>query len=315
MKTGLLFFVFFLSAYVETFGQNKVRIDSEGGKVGYTIANEKDEVLYQIKPDYDFLSFYVRVELGGLFLSAFYYDLSHCCDTEFVDIPVNPDNPTITVTDTFVLFFKPLVPEKLVIAKKNNKWGLLKISDEIAYPFEFDSIGILYNKSASKDGLVFLCYSKAGITVLNQSAKIVLSPAQIQQYYPLMTKDLIPELLKIALLDEQLVVQKEGQFVSKTIFVPDRFRNVEIGGKTIAVPVKAYNYQENYFKGGKFNVFNPKTNTLHFVQWSKHLKVKISSTKEFATPLQVKIHNRKSLLKVAGLFQHVEEPITIQFSK
>ena len=313
MKNLLTLALLFSSLY--GFSQNKIRLDYKNNRVGYTVWDDNSKVIYQIEPAYDYLAVYAEFGFAGIFLGEMYYDIKMCCDTEFIEVPIDPDDPTRTRVDTIITDQRKVVPHKLMMAKKNQVWGLLNLDGTEAMPFVYDSISILQNQHASENGPLFVLYKNKRIAIANQKRETVLSSELYQQYYPKLSPKEQVALLNIALFNDQLIVQQGGKFIDTTIFVKATTSYVKIKGvkQKQKVYQAAFRYDEFFFRGGKYNVLNLKQNTLLFGVWQNKISLRMTSKTALETPLIMDLTKRKSVMEASGRYLSVKEKIEVQY--
>ncbi len=309
MKRNLLF-VFLLSTLIG-FSQNRVRLDVKNDKVGYTVWDEKDSVIIHIDPIFDYISVYVETRIGDIYLGEFYYDVKSCCDTEYMEVPIDPNDPTRTRVDTIITDQKTVVPNKLLIAKKSGLWGLLNLDGSEALPFIYDSIWILTNRHAAENSPLFILIKNKRIALANQKKEMVLSSEIFQKYYPKLTLTEQEDLLNIALFNNKLIVQQGGKFVDTTFFVKARYAKIKGVKQKARLP--AYYYNEFFFSGGKFNVLNLKKNHLLFGNWQNKILLRFTSKTELETPLIMDLTKRKSVMAAYKQYIEIKEKIKVDY--
>ncbi len=275
--------------------QHQVRIINQNNKVGYTVENDSGQVLWSIEPEYDFLQLYVSTHLSGILLGDNYCDSRNWNDTEFIEIPIDPNEPTITRVDTIVMDMKTFYPERLVIAKKNGKWGFLYSNGKEAVPFIYDSIVMSNFHLLSHDASYFSLVKNNRVSILNKKNEIVLGEEMFMQYYPNLSLGAQLDLIEIAFYGDRLVLQQGGKFIDSTVYVKAKTASYMERGKKKKMIVPAWNYKSYFFRGGKYNILNLKTGELQFKDWQDKILVKFTSNTTFKTPLLLDLTRGKSV--------------------
>ncbi|MDP1725368.1 MAG: hypothetical protein Q8M15_01190 [Bacteroidota bacterium] len=310
-----LFILVFLSSAFLSQAQHRVRLDTHNNKVGYTIWDDKDQIVFKIEPNFEYIAVNVESRIGNIYLGEMYYDLKMCCDTEYIEVPIDPNNPMIVRVDTIITDQKTIVPNTLIIAKKNGNWGLLNLDGSEAMPFIYDTISTLSNPHASKNGPLFLLVRHHRVSVLSQKRDTVLSEEIYRQYYPGLSVREQMHLLEIALFNDYLIVQQSGSFIDTTIHVKAKTSYVSIKGvkRKQMVYSPEQNYSEYFFRGGKFNVLILKDNHLLLGKWHNKINMRFKSENRFEKPLWMDITKRKSVMSAYYQYVIVKEPVKVDF--
>ncbi len=293
-----LLFAILLFAAVRVDAQEYVRFINDGHQTGCVFQNDSGRVLRKIEPVYDFLEVEVEVNLAGV-RSVFYHDPRYCCDTEYIEVPIDPKDFTITRVDTIINDTKMIVPGKLIIAKKNGSWGLLYQDGRIALPFNYDSIEICDSHFGYEYGYFICLIKNKRVSIISQHLERILSEELFKQYYPNLSLKEQLDVLKIAFYGHQLVVNQGGKFIDTTIHVKAKTSLVKIPGsnqkKEVTEP--ASDHQEYFFRGGKFNVLNTHSGKLQFATWQNKLALEFSSNITYKIPFVMDPGDRISVSK------------------
>lgn len=290
-----LFILAFLSSAFLCQAQNQIRLINQNNKVGYSVENDSGQVVWRIEPQYDYLSFYVSTHLGGVSLGDNYCDSRNWNDTEFIEIPIDPNEPTITRIDTIIMDVKTLYPDRMVIAKKDGKWGFLYSDGTEAVPFIYDSIMMSNFHLLSHDASYFSLVKNNRVSILNKKNETVLGQEMFKQYYPNLSLGAQLNLIEIAFYGDHLVLQQGGKFVDSTVYVKAKPSSYTVRGKKKKMMLPAWNYKTYFFRGGKYNVLNLKTGELQFKDWQDKILVKFTSTTTFKTPFLLDLTKSKSV--------------------
>lgn len=310
-----LFILFLLGSAFLSQAQHRVRIDAQNNKVGYTIWNDSDQVVFKIDPTFEYIAVYVENRIGSIFLGETYYDLKSCCDTEYIEVPIDPNNPEIVRVDTIITDQKNVVRNSLIIAKKNGNWGLINLDGSEAMPFTYDSICILNNPLASKNGPLFLLVKNKRVSILSQKRETVLSEEVYRQYYPKLSVNEQLHLPEIALFNDYLIVQQGGNFIDTTIHIKAKTSYVYVKGmkRKQMVYSPAQNYSEYFFRGGKYNVLMLKQSNLLLGKWHNKITLRFTSENRFEKPLWMDFTKRKSAMSAYYQYIIVKEPVHVDF--
>ncbi|MCF8255235.1 MAG: WG repeat-containing protein [Bacteroidia bacterium] len=263
--------------------QNVVRIDQKGGKFGYSVFDKKDDLQFKVEPIYDYVAVPVEAKIGDIFLGEFYYDIKLCCDTEYMEVPIDFNDPTKTIVDTIVIDKKPLKENWLVMAKKGNSWGLIDLKGNVVLAFNYDSISVLNNRHASENSPLLVLHKNNRISLVNQKAELVLQSEVFEKYYPKLTVKEQVAVLEIAMFNNQLLIQKGGRF------------------------------RETHFEGGEFNVLIIKQNNTLFGKWQSKLLLRITALEEKGEPVSINPQNDRSVAKGTQFIYSTKGPIQVDY--
>jgi hypothetical protein len=232
----------------------------KGKLVGVIFYDANDKEVNRIEPAYEEIQVYVKTQIGGINLGVGFVESRYWHDSEYIEVPIDPNDPTLTRVDTFIHFQRAYHVNKPIIAKKDGKYGILNEKgnelvglEHTSYFASMDLIG--YQNDAQKPLLLMQNGNK--LTLYDASLKVILTDAQLPNNFSKLSRK--EEALALLLFGENLLINEGGLLVDSIIKVPAKKETVK--GKVV-IKEKAYSYPVYYYKGGKFNVLNLQTGAL-----------------------------------------------------
>jgi hypothetical protein len=232
----------------------------KGKLVGVIFYDANDKEVNRIEPAYEEIQVYVKTQIGGINLGVGFVESRYWHDSEYIEVPIDPNDPTLTRVDTFIHFQRAYHVNKPIIAKKDGKYGIINQQGNTLLPFEYNDVLkaldlIGYQNDAQKPLLLMQNDNK--LTLYDASLKVIITDAQLPNNFSKLSRK--EEALALLLFGENLLVNEGGLLVDSIIKVPAKRETVK--GKVV-IKEKAYSYPVYYYKGGKFNVLNLQTGAL-----------------------------------------------------
>ncbi len=234
-----------------------VKCLQQGKLVGVQFYNDNDKEVNRIEPMYEEIHVYVKTQIGGMYLGDGYIESRVWHDSEFIEVPIDPNDPSLTRIDTFIHDQRAYHINKPIIAKKDGKYGILDEKGNVLLGFEHTSyiasmelIG--YQNTAQKPLLLLQNGTKQ--TLYDAKLNIILSETQFPNNFQKLSRK--EEALQLMLFGDYLLINEGGMIADSMVKVPAKKETVK--GKVI-VKEKAFSYSVYYYKGGNFNVLNMKT--------------------------------------------------------
>jgi hypothetical protein len=232
----------------------------KGKLVGVIFYDANDKEVNRIEPAYEEIQVYVKTQIGGINLGVGFVESRYWHDSEYIEVPIDPNDPTLTRVDTFIHFQRAYHVNKPIIAKKDGKYVIINEKgnellglEHTSYFASMDLIG--YQNDAQKPLLLMQNGNK--LTLYDASLKVILTDAQLPNNFSKLSRK--EEALALLLFGENLLVNEGGLLVDSIIKVPAKKETVK--GKVV-IKEKAYSYPVYEYKGGKFNVLNLQTGAL-----------------------------------------------------
>ena len=120
----LLTILLLLAATISTQAQ-MVKGLQKGKLTGVIFLNDNGEELSRLEPIYEEVFVFARMKIGNLNLGDSYQESRNWIDSEFVEVPIDPNDFTKIRVDTFVNNTRVQIPNKPIIAKKDGKYGII----------------------------------------------------------------------------------------------------------------------------------------------------------------------------------------------
>lgn len=232
----------------------------KGKWVGVQFYDDNERKVSQIAPIYDEIYVYVKTQIGGMYLGDGFIESRLWHDSEYIEVPIDPNDPTLTKVDTFIHHQRAYHVNKPIIAKKDGKYGILDEKGNVLLGFEHNSylagMDILGYQYAAQKPLVLLQKGNSQ-TLYDAKLNIILSEAQFPAYFQKLTRK--EEALQLMLFGDYLLLNEGGIIADSVVKVPAKKETVK--GKVV-VKDKAFSYSVYYYKGGNFNVLNLKTGSM-----------------------------------------------------
>lgn len=284
--------LFFISLIGSSFAQN-VKPIKEGNLYGLEILDQQNFPVSKIRPLYDELEIFSKLSIGGVSLGTSYVNTRMWNDTEFIEVPIDPNDLSLTKTDTFVKDIRLMVEGTNVLAKKAGKWGLLNQVGEVLIPFEFDkfdyirSTALVQTEPASSPYLI--AFKEGKFSIYNQKGTLILGQELIPNHFQQRPAQETLDMLEFSYFGDYIIIPEGAVLVDSLIKVPAKKQN----NKIIA---QAYSYHVYFYRGGNLNVWQASTGKMLFEKAPKNLEIHFQDINgtDYYEPLNVR--NNKSIL-------------------
>jgi hypothetical protein len=245
----------------------------KGNLFGVQFLNENGDKTQRIEPIYEDIMVYVKVKIGNLDLGSNYSPARYWHDTEYIEVPVDPNDPSKVETDTIISNYRYYHPGKLVLAKNNGKWGGLTESGNAILPFEYESFAEYNWANWSNFGsdrlpVIFLTKGKEQ-TLIDAKGEVIIKPEQFPAYFSKLNRKI--DALELSFFGDYLLFNEGGVLADSLIKVPAEKEVVK--GKTV-IKAPAYSYSVYTYKYGRFNVLNLKTGEKLWAEPKKNIEIK-----------------------------------------
>lgn len=233
----------------------------KGKLTGVIFLNDNGEEISRLEPIYEEVFVFTRLQIGNLNLGESYQESRNWIDSEYVEVPIDPNDFTKVRVDTFVNNTRAQIPNKPIIAKKDGKYGIIDQNGNEMLPFQFDSYIAL--SSLSWNGLgserkPLILFSRGNENIMiDAQLQPVINERQFPVYFHTLSRK--DDALEICLFGEYMLLNMGGVIADTLIKVPAVKESKN--GKMV-VTEKAYSYPAYKYKGGKFNVIDLKTGQL-----------------------------------------------------
>lgn len=232
----------------------------KGKLTGAIFFDENGKESNRIEPIYEVLEVYVRNQIGGLYLGDGFIDSRNWMDSEYVEVPIDPNDLSRFRVDTFVNLQRAYYVGKPIIVKKDGKYGLINQQGNTLMALDYNSIlpsiEIVGYQNANQKPLL-LMQKGTQFTLYDASLTPIIKEIQFPNYFGKLSRK--AEALELMLFGDYLLVNEGGILTDSIVKVPAKKETVK--GKVV-IKEKAYSYPVYYYKGGNFNVLNLKTGTL-----------------------------------------------------
>ncbi len=250
----ILFFAFSVS------GQT-VKAFKEGSLYGVQFLDNEEKVIKIIRPQFEDLAMMVKTRIGGVDLGEGYLSCRFWSDTEFIEVPIDPNDPEKVVVQLEVNDRKIYLPKKPIMAKLNGKWGLINEEGLLLKPHVYDEIiDLSKNKweGITEERLPLLLLSNGKELSLIDALDItIIKPQQFPPYFGGLKRK--ADAIELCYFGNYLLINEGGVLADSIIKVPAV--KVQENGKTV-VKEPAYSYSIYVYKKGKFNVLNLNTGNM-----------------------------------------------------
>lgn len=245
----------------------------KGNLFGVQFLNENSEKTQRIEPIYEDIMVYVKTRIGNLDLGNNYLAARYMHDTEYIEVPIDPNDPSKVETDTIVSNFRYYHPGKLVMAKKNGKWGGITESGNTIIPFEFESFAEYNWANWSNFGsdrlpVIFLTKGKEQ-TLIDAKGEVIIRTEQFPPYFSKLNRKI--DALELSFFGDFLLINEGGVLADSLIKVPAEKEVVK--GKTV-IKAPAHTFSVYTYKYGRFNVLNLKTGDRLWAEPKKNIEIK-----------------------------------------
>jgi hypothetical protein len=261
----VLFFAFYVS------GQT-VKAFKEGQLYGIQFLDTDDRVVKIIRPQFEDLAMMVKTRIGGVDLGEGYLSCRFWCDTEFIEVPIDPNDPEKVVVHLEVNDKKIYLPKKPIMAKLNGKWGLINEEGLLLKSHEYDEMLDLSNakwEGITEERLPLLLLTKGKEMSLIDALDITLiKPQQFPSYMAGLKRK--ADALELCYFGNFLLINEGGVLFDSIIKVPAV--KVQEKGKTV-IKEPAYSYGIYVYKKGKFNVLNLNTGERLWTQSRNNVEI------------------------------------------
>ncbi|MCG9880400.1 MAG: hypothetical protein MH472_07365 [Bacteroidia bacterium] len=232
----------------------------KGKLVGAQFYAENEREKSRIEPIYEELFVFVKTQIGGMYLGDGFVESRLWNDTEYVEFPIDPNDPTLTKVDTFILYQRGYIINKPIIAKKNGKYGIIDEKGNVLVGFEHNtylaSMELIGYQNEIQKPLILL-QKGSSYTLYDTKLNIILNESQFPKNFHSLNRKY--EALQLMLFGDYLLINEGGILADSSVKVPAKKETVK--GKVV-VKEKAFSYSVYYYKGGNFNVLNLKTGSL-----------------------------------------------------
>ncbi len=272
----------FISAHSQA-----VKPIKEGNFTGLEILDQQNFPVSKIRPIYDELEVFSRLNLGGISLGNSYVSTRMWNDTEFIEVPIDPNDPSKTVTDTFVKDIRFMVEGTNIWAKKAGKWGLVNTAGEVLIPFEYEkydyvrSMALVSTEPGSFPYL--LAFKEGKFSIFNQKGTLILAQEFIPTHFFQKPTQETLDMLEFSYFGDYIITTEGATLVDSLVKVPAKKQN----NKIVA---QAYSYHVYFYRGGKLNVWQASTGKLLFEKAPKNLEIHFQDEKgtDYFEPLNVR---------------------------
>lgn len=217
----------------------------QNGKVGLEFQLENGQPHKRLDPVYDELAAYTLLRVGGISLGNQFKPSRYWNDTEYIEVPIDPNNLSRTRTDTFITDVFAYIANTPVQVKKSGKWGLVDTDGKELLPCAYDDILSLRADNwyglDPQDYPLMLFYAGTQTRLVNARGEPVLAEEQFPQWYQPLSKQRKGDALEFAFFGTYMLMN-EGGALKDTV--------IKSGGVKMTV------YK---FTGGTFNVLDLKT--------------------------------------------------------
>lgn len=248
----------------------------KGNLVGVTFLDKNDKTISTIEPIYEEVHVLIDFQIAGTHLGDVYAESRNMHDSEFFEVPIDPQDPSKTLVDTVVTFGKKFLDGKLIMVKKDGKWGLLTIEGKEKIACIYDGIYPLNANSMQmykqKDAPFFLLVMNGTQQILDQTGTVLVPDDKIPAYFKNRNKDLIIDALEVSFFGDYFLVNEGGTLFDSIVKVAAIKKVVNGKSKIITA---AYEYNRFYYEGGKFNVWQFSTSKYLFEEASKNIEIHI----------------------------------------
>jgi hypothetical protein len=268
-RSSLLFVILF--SVITASGQT-VKTFKDGKLFGIQFIDSEDKVVKIIEPKYEDLAMMVKSRIGGVDLGQGYLSCRFWSDTEYMEVPIDPNDPTKVVVQMEVVDKKVYLPKKPIMAKLNGKWGLLNEEGIVLKPFEYDEMLDLNRfkwEGITEERLPLLLMNKGKEMYLSDAFDItIIKPQQFPTYFAGLKRKV--DALELFYFGNYLLVN-EGGVLADSIIKVAAVKEQENGRTVIKEP--AYTYSVYVYKKGKFNVLNLNTGEMLWPKGRNNIEI------------------------------------------
>jgi len=268
----------------------------DGKFVGLSFLTDDSKEYKQLKGNYEDLAVFTRVTIGGVTIFNGYNSCNYLADTEYFEVPIDPNDPTKTRIDTMINESKSFDPTKPILAKKAGKWGFINEDGAVLMPYEYDSYlqhnnDDFQNFDVNKKPFILLTKGTQS-KLIDAQLQTIISESQFPAYFNGLKRKV--DALELCFFGDYLLINEGGSIVDSLIKVPAVKEVVK--GKTV-VKIKAYSYSAYVYKGGMFNVLNLKTGSILWPVAKTNIQIKFKDQegKEYYESLNPRV--LKSIFK------------------
>jgi hypothetical protein len=266
----LLLFVSLFSLFSAS-GQT-VKAFKDGTFFGIQFIDSEDKVVKIIEPKYEDLAMMVKSRIGGVDLGQGYLSCRFWSDTEYMEVPIDPNDPTKVVVQIDVVDKKVYLPKKPIMAKLNGKWGLLNEEGIILKPFEYDEMLDLNRfkwEGMTEERLPLLLLTKGKeISLIDAYDISVIESRRFPPYISNLKRK--ADALELCYFGNYLLINEGGAIADSIIKVPAV--KAQEKGKTI-IKEPAYSYGVYVYKKGKFNVLKLNTGEMLWPKGRNNIEI------------------------------------------
>ena len=312
MKNLCVFLFLVIGFHVQA---QKLKTTYKENLVGFNYYNDDEVYLSSLAPNYQDLYAFVKTSLGDVFINTFYGNCRELCDTEFIDVSKDPNDPSLTKTDTIPYCYKTYFPDKPILAKQNNKWGLINHQGKILLPLHFDEVSFISKDCYSRHNNRFLFKKGETYTLMDDENNLLIDASQFPQYFNQLKRK--EQALQISLFGNYLLVC-EGGILADTfeIVINSDVKKTKSG--YIETKRKSSKNNYYYYKGGKFNVINLSTGEFIWAEPKSNIEVSFTDNKNNKTFENLNPRNLQSIILYNyNMYAkgHENLPITINFNE
>lgn len=253
----LLAILLLLAATLSTQAQ-MVKGLQKGKLTGVIFLNDNGQELSRLEPNYEEVYVFTRMQIGNVNLGDSYQESRNWIDSEYVEVPIDPNDPTKVRVDTFVNNTRVQIPNKPIIAKRGGLFGLIDQNGNELLPFQFNSFldlkEIPWSGFGSDRKPLILLTKGAENLMIDAQLQPVINERQFPAYFNGLSRKV--DALELCFFGDYMLINNGGSIIDTLIKVPAVKESKN--GKMV-VTEKAYSYSAYKYKGGKFNVINLRT--------------------------------------------------------
>jgi hypothetical protein len=232
-----------------------VKVLQEGNLFGVQFLDREDRVVKIIQPVYEDVAMYVKTQIGGVDLGKGYLSCRFWSDTEYVEVPIDPNDPEKVVVEVIVNDKKAYIENRPIMVKQKGKWGLIKEDGSVIRPIEYNDMkdmqGFKWEGITEERLPLMLLQKDKELTLIDAFDIPVIAPQWFPPYMAGLKRKV--DAMELFYFGNYLLVNEGGTMADTLIKVP-AVKAKENGKMVVKEP--AYSYEVYIYKRGKFNVIN-----------------------------------------------------------